>query len=197
MSDFDSVHDIQATFRHLLDAFTFPGKLVDLSQPASRLVPLLPTHFAPVSLFLAAATLIDNETTYWADDPEVARFLVEWSSTSPSETAKSAYLVVSNFRDEGLASCLSKAHTGTLLDPHLGATVLVGVPNLDEGEPVTLSGPGLERPLTCRLPAGERWLTMRNDRVSEFPLGIDLAFFDHLGRVVALPRTTRAVRGEA
>jgi alpha-D-ribose 1-methylphosphonate 5-triphosphate synthase subunit PhnH len=39
-------------------------------------------------------------------------------------------------------------------------------------------------------------LTTRNARVSEFPLGIDLAFFDQLGRVVALPRTTRAVRGE-
>jgi len=197
MADFDSVHDIQATFRGLLDAFSFPGKLVDLSEPASRLAPLLPTTPAPVSLCLAAATLIDNETTYWADDLEVARFLVEWSSTSPSETAKSAFLVVSALRDDDLATALSEAPVGTLLDPHLGATVLIGVSNLDEGEPATLSGPGLERPLTCRLPAGDHWLTVRNARVSEFPLGIDLAFFDHLGRVVALPRTTRAVRGES
>jgi alpha-D-ribose 1-methylphosphonate 5-triphosphate synthase subunit PhnH len=196
MADFDSVHDIQAAFRGLLDAFAFPGKLVDLSQPASRLAPLLPTTSAPVSLCLAAATLIDNETTYWADEPGVARFLVEWSSTSPSEPATSAFLVVSTFRDDDLAKCLSEAPSGTLLDPHLGATVLVGVSNLDEGEPVTLSGPGLESPLRCRLPAGDRWLTTRNARVSEFPLGIDLAFFDQLGRVVALPRTTRAVRGE-
>ena len=189
MAAFDRVHDVQLAFRGLLRAFTFPGTLVDLAATAERLGSLLPPTPAPAGLLLAAATLIDNETTYWSDQAEVTRFLTEWSASAPSPASASAFLVVATFDDARLAGVLERARTGTLIDPHLGATVLVGVDELDTGSPVTLTGPGLEHPLTCHLPSGERWLAARNARVSEFPPESHLAFFDARGRVLALPRT--------
>jgi alpha-D-ribose 1-methylphosphonate 5-triphosphate synthase subunit PhnH len=192
---FDAVHDVQGAFRTLLKAFTFPGRLFDLTGPATRLASLVQTSTTPPALLAAAATLIDSETSYWVSgDPRVVQFLVEWSSKVSVAPEEAAFLLLSEYSDAALSACLGLASTGTLVDPHLGATVLVGLTNLAEGDPFTLTGPGLEHPLTINLPTGKTWPEVRNQRVVEFPLGLDLAFFDQSGRVLALPRTTKISR---
>jgi alpha-D-ribose 1-methylphosphonate 5-triphosphate synthase subunit PhnH len=191
---FDAVHDLQAVFRALLDAFSFPGKVVSLAPQAARLSPLA-TDVDNPALAAAALTLIDSESPYFVDatDP-LARFLVEWSAVRPGALAEAAYVVQPRFDDGLLAGLIEMARLGTLVDPHLGATLLIGVESLIEGQTLRLRGPGIANSVSAVLPYGPRWLAARNQKVAEFPLGIDLAFFDRDHRVVALPRATRLTR---
>jgi len=191
---FDAVHDLQAAFRGLLEAFSFPGRAVDLSRPALAIAGLLPDGAA---LGLAAAVMIDQETSYFIEDPladsaggGLANFLIEWSSIAPAQVGEAAFIVLPRFDDARLAELIGAARAGTLADPHLGATLLVGVDDLDGGDACVLSGPGIETARPVVLPAGE-WRRARRDKVKEFPLGIDMAWFDRKHRVIALPRTTR------
>jgi alpha-D-ribose 1-methylphosphonate 5-triphosphate synthase subunit PhnH len=192
---FDAVHDLQAAFRGVLEAFSFPGRAVDLSEPARAIAPLLADPEGVDALGLAAAALIDQETTYHVAGP-LESFLLEWTSAGPVAAGEAAFVVLPRFDDEALARLIEDARPGTLMDPHRGATVLVGVDDLDAGTAVTLAGPGIESSVDCRLPAG-RWRAARNGKVKEFPLGIDLAWFDKHHRVVALPRTTVLTEGGA
>jgi alpha-D-ribose 1-methylphosphonate 5-triphosphate synthase subunit PhnH len=184
---FDPVHDIQAAFRGLLEAFSFPGRAVDLSAPARAIAPLLGGSGIE-ALSVAAAALIDQETTYFVEGG-LESFLVEWSSRVPVAINESAFVILADFDDTRLARLIAESRLGTLTDPHLGATLLVGVDDLDEGDRCLLTGPGIEDRVERVLPAGQ-WRQARQNKVKEFPLGIDLAWFDKKHRVVALPRTT-------
>ena len=90
---------------------------------------------------------------------------------------------------------MDQAPVGTLADPHLGATVLVGTGDLDLGVPYQLSGPGIDGTTVRHLPAGDLWRFSRERTNAEFPLGVDLVFFDLKGQATALPRTTRITAG--
>jgi alpha-D-ribose 1-methylphosphonate 5-triphosphate synthase subunit PhnH len=81
---------------------------------------------------------------------------------------------------------------GSLESPEFGATLLIGVNSLGDGElSLELVGPGIDGQRNIRL-AGLHpdWLTRRADWVGSFPLGVDLLLSD-AHRIVALPRTTR------
>ena len=183
---FDAVHDLQAAYRGLLEAFSFPGRAVTLAG-AEAIAPLLGTDEIP-ALGLAAATLIDQETSYFVEGALEA-FLVEWSARPPAAPGEAAFLVLPRFDDARLTWLIGEARRGTLLDPHLGATLLVGVDDLDDGVPCVLSGPGIETPRERVLPDGA-WRSARHAKVKEFPLGVDIAWLDRRHRVMALPRTT-------
>ena len=132
---FDPVHDIQAGFRCLLEACSFPGRTVDLSEPASRLRPWIGEEGACPALALAAAALVDQDTSYSVGEGcGLGRFLADWTSSRPVGPEAAAYVVVTEPDGEALADILGLVSSGTLADPHLGATVLVGVPDLDAGQ---------------------------------------------------------------
>jgi alpha-D-ribose 1-methylphosphonate 5-triphosphate synthase subunit PhnH len=193
---FDPVHDLQQGFRCLVEAFSFPGRLVDLSAPASAIVGRVGDPAVVPGLALGAAALVDQDAAYAVEGAHgLAAFLAEWSSRRQVAVGDAGVVAVSDFDDSRLAALLELVPEGTLADPHRGATVLVGVENLDEGDSWTVSGPGIEAPCSCVLPAGPSWTAVRARRTAEFPLGFDLAFFDRRGRVLALPRTTRLTAG--
>ncbi|HTH12885.1 MAG TPA: phosphonate C-P lyase system protein PhnH [Spirochaetia bacterium] len=184
---FDLVHDQQEAFRGLLEAVSFPGRLVDLSEPASRVAPWVGDENP--ALALACGVLVDLDTTWTAEEGPLARFVSEWGGVQPGPIEEAAYAILPRFEDHHLAQVLGLVRGGTLADPHLGATVLVGLDDLDVGPVRTLRGPGIDDSIRARLPGGA-WVAVRNTRVAEFPLGLDLFFFDRKGRVLALPRTT-------
>ena len=198
---FDAVHDLQKAFRGLVEAFSFPGHRVDLVDLARRIAPRVGDPSVNPTLALGAAVLVDQDVGYAVvGNPALASFLVEWSSSAPKDLDTAPLVVMADFDDGELAKVLGRSSVGTLADPQGGATVLVGVEDLAAGSDWTWSGPGLEHPSVGPLPAGDAWVKARNAATSEFPLGVDLAFFDRKGRFMALPRTTRlapATRREA
>jgi len=212
--DFDLVHDCQSVYRLVLKAFSYPGRVQDIGKQSLGIdVPLV---FGKPAMAVAL-TLLDGETSVHVegtDEAMIAR-LTGCKVVAP-ELASFLFCL----SDGNLCQVLEQATTGTLIDPHLGATVVVEVFALAsdasalplEAENIrhlVFRGPGVERENhlfiaeykepVCSDPYCSKfqWLEVREARNAEFPLGIDLILVDKDGRLAALPRTSNVVRAEA
>lgn len=167
----------QCVFRELLEAFSRPGDIRDLSTwvdgaTAQRAV---------------LATLMDGEMTL--ADPHGQIMDTDWPllQAAPDTSENARHVAVDGRRAPDFQPAL-----GSLESPEFGATVLIEVESLGDGDlSLELAGPGIDGQRTLFL-AGLHpdWLTRRTDWVGGFPLGIDLLLSD-AQRIVALPRTTR------
>lgn len=166
----------QSIFRELVEAFSRPGEVCDLTRwiegsTAQRAV---------------LAALMDGEATL--ADPHNQIAAADWSllqaRRGTAETAR--YVVI-----EGGQGPDFRPAMGSLESPEFGATLLIEVDAVGSGPlSIELDGPGVSGRRTLRL-AGLHagWLHLRADWVAAFPLGVDYIFFD-TKRIVALPRTT-------
>ncbi len=172
-------HHQQRSFRKLLEAFSYPGRLVQMPTEAPALQSLL-------------ACLIDGEASL-ADPHQLlsreAMMQLE-GCIEPQETAR--FVVLQGSRSDELSPSL-----GTLENPELGATLVVLVDDLSEGLCYTLEGPGIATHTQCRLAASNsHWLERRACWNQDFPMGVDLIFADTFN-VLALPRTTQVTEAAA
>lgn len=174
----------QRIFRELVEAFSRPGEVRDLTRwidGASALRAVL-------------ATLMDGEVTL--ADPHRLIAAPDWPllQVRPSAPEAARYVAADGRRAPDFHPAL-----GSLESPEFGATVLIAVARLGEGSLImNLEGPGVNGRRELRV-EGLRadWLLRRADWVSDFPLGVDLLVCD-AERIVALPRTTRIhMNGEA
>lgn len=167
----------QPLFRELLEAFSRPGDVRDLTRwiegsSAQRAV---------------LATLMDGEATL--ADPHQKIDAADWSLLqAQSGTAETARYVVI---DGSLAPDFEPA-TGTLNSPEFGATLLIAVTSVGAGaQSLQLTGPGIDGQRTVQLDGLDSgWLERRADWGAVFPLGVDIILCD-TKRIIALPRTTR------
>lgn len=175
---FDLVHDSQAVHRALVLAFSFPGTPVPLevSVPDLGLEP---------TLVAVALTLLDQETSFAGGNEALAAYT--GARRVAIEDADFVFATASPWDQ-----AFERARRGTLADPQGGATV-VGFAPSTQTTPWVLTGPGLEKPTTVRLPSGT-WVETRNRACVEFPLGVDLVWVQE-GGVVGLPRSTRLTPG--
>lgn len=183
----DPVHDLQRAFRKLVTAYSFPGRLADLSAEAEGLEP--PAGW-PALMPVLAWMLLDAETSFHCADPVLGDRLamVSFSARRPLGEADFAFCAGSG-PDFGLA--LERAKAGSLADPHLSATVVASA-DFSEAQPLyKLTGPGIETSALCRIGLAPGWLGLREGRNREFPLGLDLILVDAGHRLLALPRSVR------
>jgi len=187
---FDAVHDTQRVFRALLKAVSFPGSLGSLAREAAGIDAWASVNRALVAV---ALTLLDAETSFcvWPRNAEAeTRLLSQLTYGRPAAPQDALYHFV--LRTANAAEALRGASVGTLVEPHLGATVVMEADELTHQGAWTLRGPGING--TASL--GVRGLppeiaAVRAERCAEYPLGIDLFLIDRSGRLAALPRTTR------
>ena len=174
--NFDMVFDIQHAYRQVVHAFAYPGEIVSLKQEADRLEAGLPCRAATgVLLYM----LLDADTSFHAVEEEqltdsIAR--LTYCQSCSLET-------------------MQKVQTGTLEDPHLGATLLVECDSLQEGDELILRGPGIPHAHTIASPLNSDWVEVRALMNEEFPLGFDMLLIDADANCMALPRTTQVERG--
>ncbi len=184
----DPVLDLQLAFRQILAAMASPGKIADLGREAGLLD--LDVRFNK-GLLLVALALLDGETSFCvasAESEAHARIISQLTyarAAAPGE-ADFIFAIGAGYAAEAIAS----AKIGTLIDPHLGATLVVEVRSLEEAGPFTLSGPGIESSASLGVGLEPGWVAERAARNIEYPLGVDLLFVDALSRLAALPRTT-------
>jgi alpha-D-ribose 1-methylphosphonate 5-triphosphate synthase subunit PhnH len=200
----DLVHDLQKTFRTLLDCTARPGtvgstarelELLDIDVPFNK------------TLLLLGLTLLDAETNFRVvEHPETGggRVISQLTYARQSPAAEAAFIFLPRTDADAdapvLAETLTRAQRGTLIDPQLGATVIVettGIldPDAPDAARWSLSGPGIEHTAALALdnrdlPRLRRVFAARAEACVEFPLGIDLILVDNAGRIVCLPRTT-------
>lgn len=187
----EPVHDAGAVFRVLLDALAMPGRPLPLDGAFGGLEDL--DAGIPRSLAAALLALADFETPVWIDADPGRRLaaLIRFHCGAPLMTAagEAQFAVL---RAAAAMPALDSFSWGSAEYPDRGATLLIELPSLDGGRPVTLTGPGIE---TSRefapqgLPAG--FWQERERMQGDFPCGVDCYFFD-ASRVAGLPRTTLA-----
>lgn len=183
----DGVHAAQRTFRTLLHALAYPGRLAAVVDP----FPGAPFPFSPASA-AAAQTLFDRDVTVWLgapSDPVAAAWLTESTGARIVDDPRLAQFAV--LRDAVDVGVLAEFSSGTAEDPETSATAFVHVDALSGGAPVVLRGPGIDGEIVFA-PRGvppHFWATWSQNTV-RFPLGVDCFFFD-AHAVAGLPRTVK------
>lgn len=163
----------QAAFRLLLEAFSYPGRRIELNTEGDALVLVLAT------LLDGGVTLADPQGLVSADDQR--RLGV--TTVSPEQAQ---YVVMSGDHVPDFKPAL-----GTLESPEQGATLILKVDSLGSDGCLRLSGPGIESESWLSVSGIDpAWWARRNSWNGAFPLGIDLILVAG-NQVVALPRTTR------
>lgn len=180
----DAVHDAQNTFRALLDALARPG----ICQTTVSLTP--PTGLEP-GCAAACLTLLDLETLVWLQpgfSGDVRSWLTFHTGCRFTDSPQAADFAL--LWDIATAPALSEFHWGTPEYPEASTSLLVQLPSLFGGDPVTLQGPGVLREIEVALPVNasfwQHWQTMTQD----YPLGLDCWWFAQ-NQVLGLPRTAK------
>jgi alpha-D-ribose 1-methylphosphonate 5-triphosphate synthase subunit PhnH len=169
----------QRAFRRILDAFSYPGRIVELDTHATHVLPLV------------LATLADPATTL-ADPCEMVSPADRQRLGAKTATTDQAQFVVmpgSNVPD-------FVPSVGSLDSPEKGATLVLVVDEIKQGSGLALSGPGIESSSSLHVTGIDpTWWKLRKQWNSAFPLGVDAVLVDKR-HVVALPRTIKvAVEG--
>ena len=179
----------QAVFRKVMDAVARPGEIQDLA-----FAPDVPAGLDRAA-GAVALTLFDFETPVWMDlalrgGPTEAWLRFHCGCPLTEETSKAAFALVT---DVTRAPSLSRFNPGDAKYPDRSTTVVLQLPGLEDGSPVTLSGPGIKgekRFAPAGLPEGF-WAQVC-DNHDHFQCGVDLILIAG-DRLAALPRSTRAV----
>ncbi|MBT2648328.1 phosphonate C-P lyase system protein PhnH [Bacillus sp. ISL-34] len=188
----DVVHDIQTVYRKLVTATSRPGTLVVLEREAKTLD--VQTECLS-STILLARTVLDPEVTFKViakEEEEVSRMINQLTYSKPVDLPEADFIfILHDASDDQMKEAMTKAKVGNLLNPHESAMIILEVPDVTKGNPMILSGPGIQEESFISLPNVSAWLGVRNEKNIEFPLGIDMYFVDQQDRLIALPRTTQ------
>ncbi len=192
--NFDMVFDIQHAYRQIVHAFAYPGEIVSLKQEAEKLeVPLSCRAGTGVLLYM----LLDADTSFCAisQDDQLAVNIARLTYCRNSTLQQAAHVLVTAECIAQLRDIMQKLKTGTLEDPHLGATLIVECEALKQGNDLIFSGPGIYQTNTLASMLDTDCVEMRSVVNEEFPLGFDMILIDQDANCVALPRTTQVERG--
>ncbi len=188
----DKVLSAQSTFRSVMDAMARPGSLQRIVSAAGT-----PSAMGRAAAAIAL-TLFDHDTPVWLDaamsaTPEVAMWL-KFHTGAPLVTDSSiaGFALVG---DPQTLPGLDRFAFGSNEYPDRSTTLILQVGSLTDGPVVELQGPGIDGSATLRASIQPRDLFERLAiNATLFPRGIDVVLV-HDDCIVAIPRTTRLVRG--
>ncbi|WP_117192958.1 phosphonate C-P lyase system protein PhnH [Rhizobium terrae] len=183
----EPVFESQSVFRMLMDGMARPGTMRTVGPDVGQPEPLGGAAGA------IALTLCDHETPVWLS-PGLSKSAVgEWvrfhtSAPITREKAEARFAFVeagATLASFGLFS------SGTQEYPDRSTTLIIEVAALGEGQPLTLSGPGIQNAATVMLKGlPEVFPRLWADNRALFPRGVDVILT--AGRnLLCLPRTVK------
>ncbi|NRF94606.1 phosphonate C-P lyase system protein PhnH [Paenibacillus frigoriresistens] len=191
----DLVHDIQTSYRKVVDSMSRPGLISDLSEEVEKLD--MDAGCFPSTLVLAMM-LLDTEVTFKVfseKGDQVTHLFRQLTYAKTAETDQADFIFILQDAAVGdLQNVLDKAKIGTLIDPHDSATIIVESVGLSEDTSLRLMGPGIEHAAFAQILLNVDWMELREERNAEFPLGLDLIFIDSANHLLCLPRTTQITK---
>ena len=180
----DPSHDAQRLFRGVLDAFSHPGRTVELPD-----APAGPGTLSPAaSAFLL--TFADRETPLWLEagvDRQEVRDFLRFHAGTPIVQAREAatFAVIIGGGGEPFAGFA----IGTDTYPDRAATLVIEVPSLENGPITTWRGPGIDGEVQVAIDGlGDGFWPAWTANHALFPCGVDLVFASG-SRLIALPRS--------
>jgi alpha-D-ribose 1-methylphosphonate 5-triphosphate synthase subunit PhnH len=179
----EPVLDAQRCFRAVLDAMSRPGRVRRAGEGLPPPAPLTPAAGAVL------LTLADADTPLWLDAGPDAEAWLRFHCGAPiAADAAAACFVLAAGRDTPPPPLESLA-AGTDEAPQHGATLILQVTGLTEGEGWRLTGPGIEREHRLRVDGAPRgFLAAWQANRARFPRGVDVILCAG-ERLAALPRT--------
>ncbi|NTU84968.1 MAG: phosphonate C-P lyase system protein PhnH [Chloroflexales bacterium] len=165
----------QQTFSALMWALSYPG----------RPQPIAETGLAAFAAIGAA--LLDLETSYYTNHPELASMLAR-SGSRPLPPSQAQYQLYPELTVEAMYG-LAAAPVGTYTDPDASATLVIGCA-LGAGPRLRLSGPGVAEPVTLAVSGPLVALWELRALACNPPLGWDLVLVAR-NQIVGLPRSTK------
>jgi alpha-D-ribose 1-methylphosphonate 5-triphosphate synthase subunit PhnH len=171
----------QKTFRTLLNAMSRPGTVGRVeAHPAGG--------EAAAALTILEA-LVDHEVSLAVVPPSpTSEAVLRLTGSRVAPVSEADYVLC---RESSLEEALHVVKVGPLEYPDRGATVICQVAEVGDGDPISLSGPGIEGSKLVKLrsfPASAR--DEFAERNAERPLGVDVIFVDEHGQVLCLNRYT-------
>ena len=188
----DKVLSAQSVFRSVMDAMARPGSIQRIASTAGTPVGMMRGTAA------IALTLFDHDTPVWLDGrmsatADVAKWLK--FHTSAPVVADSSIASFALIGDPQSLPTLDRFAFGSNEYPDRSTTVVLQVESLTNGPAVELCGPGIDGTATLRASIQPHDLFERLAvNAALFPRGIDVVLV-HDESIVAIPRTTRLVRG--
>lgn len=185
----EPVHQSQATYRLILEAMAFPGRIGTGRFGLNRDQRM---HAATAALCL---TLLDGETPLWLQEG-CAPSLAPWLSFHcgcplVEEPAAAAFALILR---PGAMPPIDRFSMGSATHPERSTTLILQLETLQEGEDMILSGPGIQATtglVVQSLPAS--FWEQRRQIGDLYPQGVDILMTcGH--RLAALPRTTQIDR---
>ncbi|WP_246218351.1 phosphonate C-P lyase system protein PhnH [Litoribacterium kuwaitense] len=193
----DLVHDIQTLYRKVVDAMSRPGVLSDLSAECNSVKEEDGCYH---SSLLLALMLLDTEVTFHVVSHQgeaVKNRFYQLTYAKTAEIGEADFIFVTREAvNEDLKQVLSKAKVGELNDPHDSALIIIEVDSLTEGHTLKLTGPGIKDENEVQVSTDLAWLSLREQRNSDYPLGVDMVFVDADHQMLCLPRTTKVLQQE-
>lgn len=191
----DLVHDLQTAYRKTVDSISRPGLITNIKVQADK-VDLEIGCFK--STMVLALMLFDTEVTFKVmseRESEITKILNQLTYAKAMEIQNADFILVLN--DAGplaLEKALIAAYRGDLMDPHKSATIIVEADALSNDRDLTLTGPGIDRERHVKVQTAGDWVTLRAEKNSEYPLGIDFIFTDSGHNLLCIPRTTQILK---
>jgi alpha-D-ribose 1-methylphosphonate 5-triphosphate synthase subunit PhnH len=188
----DKVLSAQSTFRSVMDAMARPGSIQPITSTAGTPIAMMRGTAA------IALTLFDHDTPIWLDSqmsttPDVAKWL-KFHTSAPvvSDSSIASFALVGD--PENLPA-LDRFAFGSNEYPDRSTTLILQVESLTDGPAVELRGPGIDGSAVLRASIQPQDLFERLAiNATLFPRGIDVVLV-HDDAIVAIPRTTRLVKG--
>jgi alpha-D-ribose 1-methylphosphonate 5-triphosphate synthase subunit PhnH len=188
----DKVLSAQSTFRCVMNAMARPGSVQRIVSAAGT-PPAMMRGTAAMAL-----TLFDHDTPVWLDarmsaTADVANWL-KFHTSAPvvADSSIAGFALVGD--PESLAP-LDRFAFGSNEYPDRSTTLILQVESLTNGPAVELRGPGIDGTAALRASIQPHDLFERLAiNATLFPRGIDVVLV-HDDSIVAIPRTTRLVRG--
>ena len=187
------VFDAQHTFRAIMDAIAQPGTVQPIEAETVPPAPLSPTTAA------VALALCDHDTPVWLDPPlrasgVVANWLGFHTLAPLAHTPAEAHFAIVSEPAKLIA--LDNFAQGTQEYPDRSATIILQVESLEDGTPLMLKGPGIERDAHLAPTSMPRlFVDQWRQNNARFPRGVDIVLAAP-GAVACLPRTTRVSLAE-
>lgn len=181
-------HRTQRVFRNILEAMTFPGKIIQLEKSESQMANL----FSQTAVI--CQTLLDSEVTFSVlNDRESSQDIHAYTGSHAVHVREADFIVIPKEATDSFLEQVEWAKTGNLKDPQNSATIIYEVDSLFSGTHFELSGPGIKEEAFIYSTIPLDFIETRAKLNAEYPLGIDAIFIDKEGYILALPRTTRVL----
>lgn len=189
----DLVHDIGGSYRELVNANSYPGEVRSIAKYENKMTLELPFYKGIASFIYM---LLDAEVTYAVvgneEEGAASELISRLTYGKAVEVHQADFIfILSSASQMAKQSAFEQAKVGTLIDPHLSATLICEVDCVNKGRAYDLNGPGIYEINTIYLDFFEGWSKIRQVKNKEFPLGIDMIFIDEDSNLLALPRTTQ------